>query len=366
MAEGRAKKCRPTSDRLARLSQLRLALAQIVNERKAIGDMITSATRKERNAALARHRVVKAREYSLELQIAEFEAIESGQSQTEKARAKKHTRLLRLRSRLDHADWLVWTRSIWKFKDMESRAKTGSHPAQFSAKVPERLIRMFSFQNDIVLDPFVGSGTTGVSALEMQRNFVGLDINPTFVELAIQRVNRARPEASRGTANAVTSDIRLGDARNLRWLEDSCVQLIVTHPPYWNAVKISSLDADMSNCDDDSYVEFLKNMRLVLSECLRVLQPDRVAGFLIGDLTRKVAGVTRMFPLHSDLISIAQELGWLTWDIYIVETKMRNSGGMPMMGSYPYPHKIFAQFAHNYLVILRKPATTEVNTLTAF
>lgn len=338
-----------------RLLELRAEFAAVVLRRRAIGEMIAAATRKERVAALAEHREIKAREYSLELQIAELEYGDIRSDKTAKPTAKTRTRLLRLRSRLEHADWLVWTRSIWKFKDMESRAKTGSHPAQFSAKVPERCIRMFSFEDDFVLDPFVGTGTTGVAAVELMRNFVGLDINPKFVELAKQRVEQCQSISSRATAKGIKSDIRLGDARKLAWIEDASVQLIVTHPPYWNAVRISDLEGDISNCDENSYGAFLENMRLVLCECLRVLQPGRVAAFLIGDITRKVGGVTRLFPLHADLIGLAQEIGWIPWDIYVVETKMRNSGGMPMMGSYPYPHKIFAQFAHNYLVVLRKP-----------
>lgn len=338
------------------IDALRCELDSIIAERRRIGDRLLQSTRAERKAVLVEHRRIKSQEYDLSLQIAELEAAAIAPGKTSQAVRRAIARVARMRSRLDHGDWLVWTRSIWTFKDMESRAKTGSHPAQFSAKVPERVIRMFSFSGDTVLDPFIGSGTTCVSAISLGRRAIGVDINPQYIELAKRRVSESGGDDPDDANDRLDCQLTVGDARTLCFLDDSSVQLIVTHPPYWNAVRISDLADDISNCDDDSYPKFLENMRLVLAECLRVLQPDRVAAFMVGDITRKIGGVTRLFPLHSDLLALAQHVGWIPWDVYIVETKMRNSGGMPMMGSYPYPHKLFAQFAHNYLLILRKPA----------
>lgn len=329
--------------------QLSEELAVVVEKRRGLGKLLQTVTRKERAALLEQHRKIKTTEYEIGERLAELqlqESIASGKPERISAAKKK---LQRLRSRLDHADWLQWTRSIWKFKEMESDAKNGEHPAQFSAKVPERLIAMYSFKEDTVLDPFVGSGTTCAVAKRMGRNSIGIDINPEFIESASTRLQK---QPSTDTDH----QLHIGDARNMRDLSNGSVQLIVAHPPYWNCVKISTLDDDLSNCDNDSYNEFLAEMKLVLAECFRVLEEDRVCAIMVGDVMRKVGGVTRLFPLHADLLNISESAGFLPWDIFIVETKMRDSGGMPMMGSYPYPHKLFAQFAHNYLLILRKPA----------
>lgn len=329
--------------------QLSEELAVVVEKRRIIGKLLQTAARKERAALLEQHRTIKAAEYEIGERLAELQlkqSIASGKSAQISASKKK---LQRLRSRLDHADWLQWTRSIWKFKEMESDAKNGEHPAQFSAKVPERLIAMYSFEEDTVLDPFVGSGTTCVVAKRMGRHSIGIDINPEFIKAASVRLQKQAPSDT-------NCQLHIGDARSMNELSNESIQLIVAHPPYWNCVRISTLDDDLSNRDNDSYDQFLGEMRLVLAECFRVLEKDRVCAIMVGDVMRKVGGVTRLFPLHADLISISQSIGFLPWDIFIVETKMRDSGGMPMMGSYPYPHKLFAQFAHNYLIILRKPA----------
>ena len=82
--------------------------------------------------------------------------------------------------------FIEWTKSIWKF-NAESAKRVG-HPAPFPVDLPYRLIQLFSFSNDIVLDPFMGSGTTGVAALKSDRNFIGFDTNEEYIKLANNRV----------------------------------------------------------------------------------------------------------------------------------------------------------------------------------
>jgi DNA modification methylase len=69
----------------------------------------------------------------------------------------------------------------------ESARKIG-HPAPFPEELPYRLIQLYSFTNDIVLDPFMGSGTTGVAALKSGRFFVGYEINKEYIKLAENRL----------------------------------------------------------------------------------------------------------------------------------------------------------------------------------
>ena len=84
-------------------------------------------------------------------------------------------------------DFMEWTKSIWNFKS-ESAKRIG-HPAPFPIELPFRLIQIFSFEGDIVLDPFMGSGTTGVAALKSKRKFIGFDTSKKYVEMADKRVS---------------------------------------------------------------------------------------------------------------------------------------------------------------------------------
>lgn len=83
-------------------------------------------------------------------------------------------------------DFMEWTKSIWTF-NAESAKRIG-HPAPFPIQLPYRLIQLLSYTNDIVLDPFMGSGTTGIAALNSKRNFVGFDTSKEYIELANDRI----------------------------------------------------------------------------------------------------------------------------------------------------------------------------------
>jgi len=84
--------------------------------------------------------------------------------------------------------FIEWTKSIWTIK-AESAKKIG-HPAPFPVEIPYRLIQLYSFKDDIVLDPFMGSGTTAIAALKSNRKFVGYDINEEYIKLAQMRVEK--------------------------------------------------------------------------------------------------------------------------------------------------------------------------------
>ena len=82
--------------------------------------------------------------------------------------------------------FMDWTKSVW-IMNAESAHRIG-HPAPFPEELPFRLIQLYSFKDDIVLDPFMGSGTTAISALKSDRKYVGYEINKKYIELAEKRI----------------------------------------------------------------------------------------------------------------------------------------------------------------------------------
>jgi site-specific DNA-methyltransferase (adenine-specific) len=80
----------------------------------------------------------------------------------------------------------------------ESAKKIG-HPAPFPEELPYRLIQLYSFVDDIILDPFMGSGTTAVSALKSDRKFIGYDTDKTYIKLAETRLSRYRTQIRFGS-----------------------------------------------------------------------------------------------------------------------------------------------------------------------
>jgi site-specific DNA-methyltransferase (adenine-specific) len=93
--------------------------------------------------------------------------------------------------------FIEWTKSIWTMNP-ESAKKVG-HPAPFPEELPYRLIQLYSFLDDIILDPFMGSGTTAVSALKSDRKFIGYDTDKSYIKLAETRLSRYRTQIRFGS-----------------------------------------------------------------------------------------------------------------------------------------------------------------------
>lgn len=91
-----------------------------------------------------------------------------------------------LKSDIDKKDFMAWTSGVWTFNG-ESKKKIG-HPAPFPIELPRRCIKLFSFVNDVILDPFMGSGTTLVAAYLNKRHSIGVDIDKSYCELALKRL----------------------------------------------------------------------------------------------------------------------------------------------------------------------------------
>lgn len=87
-------------------------------------------------------------------------------------------------------EFMEWTKSIWTMKT-ESAKRIG-HPAPFPEELPFRLIQLYSFAGDIVLDPFMGSGTTAIAAMKSGRSFVGYEIESKYIKLANDRIAKQK------------------------------------------------------------------------------------------------------------------------------------------------------------------------------
>lgn len=83
-------------------------------------------------------------------------------------------------------EFLEYTRSVWHFQT--ASAKKIGHPAPFPVELPSRLIKLYSFEGNVILDPFIGSGTTGMAAKQLGRHYVGYETVPEYCELANGRI----------------------------------------------------------------------------------------------------------------------------------------------------------------------------------
>jgi site-specific DNA-methyltransferase (adenine-specific) len=89
-------------------------------------------------------------------------------------------------STISKEEFLEWTKSVWTFPAVS--AKKIGHPAPFPEELPTRLMKLYSFKSDVILDPFLGSGTTSLSAVKNGRNYIGYDTNKKYIQLADKRI----------------------------------------------------------------------------------------------------------------------------------------------------------------------------------
>jgi modification methylase len=82
--------------------------------------------------------------------------------------------------------FMEWTKSVWTMNP--ESAKKVKHPAPFPVELPYRLIQLYTFKGDVILDPFMGSGSTAIAALKSERKYVGYDIDPNYIKIAEERI----------------------------------------------------------------------------------------------------------------------------------------------------------------------------------
>lgn len=231
------------------------------------------------------------------------------------------------------------TNTVWAFPD---RGKWATHDAKYrgnwSPYIPRNVILRYSKEQDIVLDQFVGGGTTAVEAKLTNRNFIGVDINPNAVETTKNKLDfncNYNPKV----------DIFHGDARHLSNIENESIDLICTHPPYANIIHYSEdIDGDMSLME---IKEFLFEMGKVAEECYRVLKKDKFCAILMGD-TRKRGMVQ---PLAFETMRIFEMHGFKTKEIIIKEQHNCKATGYWKTNSIKFN---FLLLAHEYLFIFKK------------
>ena len=230
------------------------------------------------------------------------------------------------------------TNTVWAFPN---RGKWATHDAKYrgnwSPYIPRNVILRYSAEGDIVLDQFVGGGTTAVEAKLTGRNFIGIDINPRAVELSQNKCN-FEFEAN------VDIAIHQGDARQLD-LPDESIDLICTHPPYSDIIKYSeNIEGDLSHLP---IKPFLFEMGNVASECFRVLKKGKFCAILMGDTRKK--GMVQ--PLAFETIRIFELAGFKTKEIIIKEQHNCKATGYWKTNSIKYN---FLLLAHEYLFVFKK------------
>jgi site-specific DNA-methyltransferase (adenine-specific) len=267
------------------------------------------------------------------------------------------TRTIKEKSRLSKEEWREYTKTVWSIANTSSK----DHPAIFPVEIPHRLVKLFSFVGETVLDPFAGTGSTSVAAAKLGRKSISVDQNPRYVRVMKRRCEQELSDLREKSL----VEIRTGDSRKLKFIKSDSVGLIVTSPPYWDKARYGGNGTNIGEIV--SYRRFLEEMGVVFAECLRVLAPGRKFCIVTANVNQHTDHGLLSFPLAADFTMVARELGFvmvneLIWSKDGTGGRWGSANAQrPIFGSYPYPPNFLFKNVHEYILILAKPKAEKVH-----
>jgi len=192
--------------------------------------------------------------------------------------------------------------TVWSFR---RRGNWATHKSKYrgnwAPEVVRNLLMRYSKEDDYILDPMIGGGTTAIECKLLNRNLLALDINPNAIAItqdALEFESEYNPKIR----------VELNDSRILPMLQDESIDFVLNHPPYADIIKYSDkqIDADLSNIHDID--EFADEMEKVAKEFYRVLKPNKYCAILIGDTRRKKMYQPMAFKVMERFLKVGFEL----------------------------------------------------------
>ncbi len=262
---------------------------------------------------------------------------------------------------LSAKEWIPETVSVWTQRGLGASHPDAQierqHPAPFSFTDVSRLVLFFTKPGELVLDPFVGVGSTLKACALESRQGLGFELNPGYAQLAKERLEK---EVRTLWGGEYPQEVRIGDARELiKVVDDNSIDFVVTSPPYWNILhkedhkakqeriahdldtKYSDDERDLGNIHD--YPDFLKELSSILGECARVLKPKKYMAVIVSDFRDK----SKYIMFHSNLAESLEEYGLGLRGITVLYQRHKR------IFPYGYPYAYVPNIHHQYILILQ-------------
>lgn len=271
--------------------------------------------------------------------------IEDGKKSLELEIGKKHEP-----NQFAPKDFKLQVVNVWSFpKRGQWATHGGQYRGNWAPEIPRNILLRYSEEGDIVLDQFLGSGTTLIECKLLGRKGIGIDVNLDAIMLTRDRLNF---NYNPFEISIYEQETYLGDARNLDKIEDEYIDLIATHPPYANIIKYSKdrIPEDISNVKNiDDYV---KEIEKVAFESYRVLKDGKFAAILVGDTRRNKHHIPVAFRVMQTFL----EAGFiLKEDVIKIQHQMKGSTFWAKRSQ----ELNFLLLKHEHLFIFRKPEKDE-------
>lgn len=297
-----------------------------------------------------------------------------------KASVDEEERILEQRKKtfngLCATEWASLSSSVWNDVSSTRAKKHLNHGATYPEKLCDRLITMYSHKGDVILDPFLGTGTTVVSAIKNYRKGIGIELTDRFFEVAKNSVNEVLDgsQISMFALGAELGEAELiqGDCcEALKTLESETVQLTITSPPYADLIHkvvedrakyhkksrfveennattnlYSNDERDLGNMGMEQYINKVEE---IMCELFRVTKKGGYNAWVVKDFRDTKKGIPYV-DLHSKIAAAGELAGFKYHDLIIWDQNQHRK--LVLLG---YPSVFYVNQNHSYIVIMRKP-----------
>ena len=261
---------------------------------------------------------------------------------------------------LDGITWLKYSVSVWDDIKKTREEWELNHPAMFPMELPKRLIEIFTNKDqNKILDPFVGTGSTLLACKLLGKEGYGFDISAEYVKLTKKRIRGVYFQQKMGEKLKIEPNqhVYLMDARKISTVIDKeSIDFCVTSPPYWDILKqkrtadykeIKNYDQKKENIGEISdYKAFLKELEKCFIEVYKVLKKGAYCVIVVMDIRKK----DKFYAFHIDIINFMTKIGFILDDIIIWNRKNEYSNLRPL--GYPFVFRI--NKIHEFILIFKK------------
>jgi len=269
-------------------------------------------------------------------------------------------------NQLTPTEWTSLSKSVWNDVSSPREWYHLEHGATFSEALAERVIKMYSKEGDLILDPFLGVGTTLIPAKRLKRKGIGIELYGKFVSIAKKLL------AQQYLTDTYEQKVIHDDCRNLlNYVKKETVQLMFTSPPYANFIHRSVKDRkkthknsiivsenlstvkpygeDIKDFGNLEYDIFLEEIEELMKKLFIVTKSGGYNLWVIKDCRDPSAGKP-LIPFHSDLAQIGEKIGFKWHDLIVWDQNEQRR--LVLLG---YPSVFYTNINHSFLVVLRKP-----------
>ena len=240
--------------------------------------------------------------------------------------------------------WLIGPRA-------KGGKRTNFYHGNFVPQIPDHLIRRYTDEDDIVLDIFMGSGTTLFECERLKRNFIGFDINQEIIDFVKNNMKDSSVKYcinNSDVTNAVEFEKNI--VCNLKSLGKRTVDFLIAHPPYMDIVKFTNRSEDLSNISDLG--EFINKFTMAMKNGVKYLKAGKHFAVVVGDLYRN----SEVLPLGFYLMySIKRNIKCKLKGI-VVKDMVGNRAkiGLESLWRYKCLKSDYFLFKHEYIFVFKK------------